>query len=1296
MGFLIKPKHLPKKSSFIKYGLAIIGVGVLVVSFRSLIAQVLYNLVYHQPAFMSGWYIHGLVFVAGLVGMALYVYMDYRQHVIPLKREMPTIIYTPGHYAKVVLMPKIRYQKNLIFKRVSLSLGGLLMSVGLMTVLAMNIAYAAPGALTVTINQKTGTNDPNPSYTSVFTVQFSEAIDDSTFVNTDITLGGTAPGQQVQSITEAGTFNKTTYEVRIQATSAGTIQPTIAQELVTAQNGTSGTNQASTGTDNSVTYSGDWVPGEFVIDINITSTQFRIPTNSGTYTYNYNVDCNKDGVIDLSNQTGNTTCTYASPGTYKIAITGTFPHWYTSGGMGDTDKIASVKQWGTIQWLDLSNMFIYIPGTNISALDAPDLSNVTSLFGTFYGATYFNQSINHWDVSSITNMNFTFAYADNYNQPLNSWNTGSVTDMGGMFNHALLFNQPLDSWNVGSVTNMNNMFANGSGLSVENYDTTLTGWSGQALKTGIIFHAGTSKYCTSETQRQSIITNFSWTINDGGKLCPPPNVATKAVTDITENSATLNGSTSPIGVTIRGFEFGITTSYGSTYQDSQPIEYQNNSLVEWSSDVYNSDIAIDSKDNIYTFVSGSNDSGPFLNIRKTDPLGQRLREWNVVSSPGYPVGLNYPALAVDKQDNIYVTNSPVSIAKYSSSGMKLMEFGGVWDGSSINAPGFDKIYDIAVDDLGNIYSRDMNRVVKYDSGGNFVMAWGKFSGSPNFLTVGRGIAVDNNNHVVTIEGNTVQKVEIFDGDGNLLNQWGVSGDGPGQLKISEGRIAISQDGTELGIAQAQSTSGISVFKLDGTFLGRIDRSSDGTVERGIAFDRQNTVYVSGYLNKGTAKNNFKAYNYAISVNLTGLTCGTTYFYRALAINTIGTGYGNNQSFTTLPCVTTQHPFIIQVKTDNPGYTSNNQFIIPTNFNYTYNYNVDCNNDGTPEFTNQTGDVTCTYGSPGEYDIAITGTFPHWHSINNNNDQAKIIDVKQWGDIEWLDMSNMFNNAINITVFTATDTPDLSTVTSMVGTFHNASSFNSNINNWNVVNVTDISTMFDNATSFNQSLDSWDVSNVIDMSDMFFEAAIFNQPLNNWNVSNVDDFREMFSFADSFNQPLNNWDVSGPSNLEEMFANADSFNQPLNNWDISSATSIVAMFRGASSFNQPLNSWDVSGQTDMTFLFFGATSFNQPLNGWDVSNVSVMTGMFMGATSFDQSLASWDVSNVADMMLMFLDDSSPSVPPGFLDSIESYIGFRPSNNGLSTPNYDATLISWSAQNLESSVVFDAGTSKYCTI
>src|SRR5690606_28343669 len=62
----------------------------------------------------------------------------------------------------------------------------------------------------------------------------------------------------------------------------------------------------------------------------------------------------------------------------------------------------------------------------------------------------------------------------------------------------------------------------GSGLSTANYDTTLTFWSAQDLESGVVFDAGTSKYCLSEAQHQSIITNFSWTINDAGKDCGSP------------------------------------------------------------------------------------------------------------------------------------------------------------------------------------------------------------------------------------------------------------------------------------------------------------------------------------------------------------------------------------------------------------------------------------------------------------------------------------------------------------------------------------------------------------------------------------------------------------------------------------------------------------------------------------------------------------------------------------------------------------------------------------------------------
>ena len=45
-------------------------------------------------------------------------------------------------------------------------------------------------------------------------------------------------------------------------------------------------------------------------------------------------------------------------------------------------------------------------------------------------------------------------------------------------------------------------------------------------------------------------------------------------------------------------------------------------------------------------------------------------------------------------------------------------------------------------------------------------------------------------------------------------------------------------------------------------------------------------------------------------------------------------------------------------------------------------------------------------------------------------------------------------------------------------------------------------MFFGASSFNSDLSNWDVSNVTNMSAMFKLASSFNQDLSEWNVSNV--------------------------------------------------------------------------------------------------------------------------------------------------------------------------------------------------
>ena len=54
-------------------------------------------------------------------------------------------------------------------------------------------------------------------------------------------------------------------------------------------------------------------------------------------------------------------------------------------------------------------------------------------------------------------------------------------------------------------------------LSTPNYDNLLLSWSQLTLQTGVWFDAGNSKYSNAaKDARQVIITNFSWTIIDGG------------------------------------------------------------------------------------------------------------------------------------------------------------------------------------------------------------------------------------------------------------------------------------------------------------------------------------------------------------------------------------------------------------------------------------------------------------------------------------------------------------------------------------------------------------------------------------------------------------------------------------------------------------------------------------------------------------------------------------------------------------------------------------------------------------
>lgn len=313
--------------------------------------------------------------------------------------------------------------------------------------------------------------------------------------------------------------------------------------------------------------------------------------------------------------------------------------------------------------------------------------------------------------------------------------------------------------------------------------------------------------------------------------------------------------------------------------------------------------------------------------------------------------------------------------------------------------------------------------------------------------------------------------------------------------------------------------------------------------------------------------------------------------------------------------------------------------------------------------------------------------------------------------------------------------NVSLVANMSQMFSNASTFNQDIGNWNVSSVSSMVNMFNGATAFNQAIGNWDVSSVTNMGGMFGLASNFNQDISGWNVSGVSVMSSMFASASSFNQPLNNWDVSLVNNMSNMFSGAAAFNQDISNWNVSSVTNMGGMFNGATVFNQLIGNWDVSSVSSMANMFVDATSFNQNIGTWNVSSVNTMSSMFSGATAFDQDISGWDVSSVTNMSSMFerADNFnqpigswnvssvtnmsqmfSSSIPFSSSRSKQSLLALSFDQNlgswdvtsvtdmtgmfdgiSLSVANYDALLNGWSAQSVQSNVVFSGGGSNFST-
>jgi len=166
------------------------------------------------------------------------------------------------------------------------------------------------------------------------------------------------------------------------------------------------------------------------------------------------------------------------------------------------------------------------------------------------------------------------------------------------------------------------------------------------------------------------------------------------------------------------------------------------------------------------------------------------------------------------------------------------------------------------------------------------------------------------------------------------------------------------------------------------------------------------------------------------------------------------------------------------------------------------------------------------------------------------------------------------------------------------------------------------------------------------------------------------FQFMFRECTNFNGAIGNWDISTVTNLKDCFLNSSTFNKPLNTWNVSNITSMISVFNGCTSFDQDLNSWDTSNVERMDYMFLNCSQFNGDIYSWDTTNVENMQQMFYNCDLFDQSLAAWNIENVTN-----------------------FSSFMQNASGLSTSNYDATLIAWQAGGHDNDISINFGGSQF---
>jgi surface protein len=1049
--------------------------------------------------------------------------------------------------------------------------------------------------------------------------------------------------------------------------------------------------------------------------------------------------------------------------TLRIALSslpfpGSLNYFGIDGGV-DRFRLLDISQWGGAKWTSMYHAYYGCGNLDISATDLPNLDSVKNMNSMFYLCTRLNgpTNINDWNTSGVTDMTEMFRSASSFSQPIGGWSTSKVTSMRAMFLGANNFNQSLNSWNTSSVSNMLFMFSgalsfnqnlgdwilnpnvslsnmlDGSAIDCPNYSATLKGWHDNN-PTVINRNLGAlgRQYGDNASPHRTILTNNrGWTISGdspSGGICADSSFVTKwsftaPATQIRFNSLTVGGAVEYDWVASPSGNFG-SGSFTQAVAGATTL----------------SGLAILAGDTVTLLMRPTNLRRFYINVgvdrlKLSDVVQWGSVRWtSMVTAFSGCANLNISASDVPILGNVSdissmflnctSLNSPNNINSWNTASVTNMS--SLFSGASVFNQPIDSWNMASVTNVSSLFysatsfnqsinvwnmSKVTNMSFMFYNASDFNQPIGSWI--TDSVTNMGGIfafATSFNQNIATWNTARVTNMNSMFYGASQFNQ-----------KISSWNTAsVTNMNSMLYFATAfNQTLGDWILNPTVSMSSMLQNTAidcsnySATLE---GWHDNNPTVVNRSLGAGG-----RQYGTAAIPDRTILT--TTQGWTITGDSPSG-GICNDSLFVTkwtFTVPTTQIQF--------------NSLTVGGAVEYDWVASPSGNN-GSGSFIQAVAGATTLSGlsilAGDTVTLLITPTNLRRFYINNGAYRLRLTDVTQWGQVPWSSMQAFFYGCANLVNITATDIPNLTSVTdmalmfadcsslasissingwntakvkymghmfyraytfnenigawntaevtSMKGMFQQAYVFNKDIGTWNTSAVIDMSSMFTGDTTFNQNISAWNTSAVIDMSFMFLGSKTFNQDIGGWNTSNVVNMESMFASAVDFNQNIGSWNTTKVTKMSSMFSGAKSFNQNIGAWNTGLVSNMNAMFNNASNFNQNIGGWNTTAVTNMSLMFLSSTAFNQNIGGWNTAVVTDMRSMFGSAKAFNQNLSSWNTAAVTNMGGMF------ALAIAFNQSLGNWtlnstvnMGNMLSASGIDCANYSATLNGWDTNN-----------------